>query len=46
MGQTGKKIKMAKPLDFKDFLAVDYMPGEDGIIKRQLRKENKIRTNQ
>jgi len=38
MGQTGKKIKMAKPLDFKDFLAVDYMPGEDGIIKKAAKK--------
>lgn len=29
---------MAKPLDFKDFLAVDYMPGEDGIIKKAAKK--------
>jgi hypothetical protein len=29
---------MAKPLDFKDFMAVDYMPGEDGIIKKAAKK--------
>ena len=34
---------MAKPLDFKDFLAVDYMPGEDGIIKKAIGNiKNKI----
>lgn len=29
---------MAKKLDFKDFLTVDYMPGMDPIIKRNAKK--------
>lgn len=29
---------MAKPLDFKDFLNVDYAPGMDPLIKRNAKK--------
>ena len=31
---------MAKKLDFKDFLTVDYAPGMDPIIKRNAKKRN------
>lgn len=29
---------MAKPLNFKDFLAVDYTPGQDGQISKNAKK--------
>lgn len=30
--------KVAKPLNFKDFLAVDYTPGQDGQISKNAKK--------
>lgn len=35
---------MAKKLDFKDFLNVDYMPGEPDLIKRNAKKRKSADT--
>jgi len=40
MGQTGKKL-MAKKLGFKDFLNVDYAPGEPDQVKINAKKRKK-----
>ncbi len=38
--------KVAKPLNFKDFLAVDYTPGQDGQISKNANKRKKQDTEE